>query len=108
MGIQTDSTPLEEPKNPDTDTIFALYKLMASEEQIIEMRSNYESGNYGYGHAKQALYELIITTFSVERAKYNHYMNTLNEIDEALAVGAEKAKKVAKGVLKRVRKKLGY
>jgi len=108
MGIQTDSTPLEEPKNPDTDNVFALYKLMASDEQIAAMRANYEGGNYGYGHAKQALYELIITTFSDERAKYNHYMNNFNEIDAALAIGAEKARKVAKGVLKRVRKKIGY
>ena len=108
MGIQTDSTPLEEPKNPDTDNVFALYKLMASEEQIAAMRMNYERGNYGYGHAKQALYELIITKFADERAKYNHYMNNLNEIDDALAIGAEKARKVANNVLKRVREKIGY
>ncbi len=108
MGIQTDSIPLEEPKNPDTDNVFALYKLMASEEQTAEMRANYEGGNYGYGHAKQALYELIITKFADERAKYNHYMANLNEIDDALAIGAEKARKVAKSVLKRVREKIGY
>jgi len=108
MGIQTDSTPLEEPKNPDTDNVFALYKLMASEDQIAAMRANYEGGNYGYGHAKQALYELIITNFAEERAKYNHYMSNLDEIDAALAIGAEKAQKVATGVLKRVREKIGY
>ena len=108
MGIQTDSTPLEDPKNPDTDNVFALYKLMASEAQIAEMRANYEGGNYGYGHAKQALYELILDKFSAEREKYNHYMNNLHEIDEALAVGAEKARKVAADVLQRVREKIGY
>jgi tryptophanyl-tRNA synthetase len=108
MGIETDSTPLEEPKNPDTDNVFALYKLMATEAQIVEMRANYEGGNYGYGHAKQALYELIITKFADERAKYNHYMTNLNEIDDALAIGAAKAKKVATEVLKRVREKIGY
>ena len=108
MGIQTDSTPLEEPKNPDIDNVFALYRLLGSEEQIAEMRNNYENGNYGYGHAKQALYDLIITKFAVEREKYNHYMNNLHEIDEALAVGAEKARKVAKTVLQRVREKIGY
>ncbi len=108
MGIQTDSTPLEAPKNPDTDHVFALYKLIASEEQIATMRSNYEGGNYGYGHAKQALYELIITKFSKERAAYNHYMENPKEIDDALAIGAEKARKVAQDVLKRVRKKIGY
>ncbi|MDG1528425.1 MAG: tryptophan--tRNA ligase [Polaribacter sp.] len=108
MGIQTDSTPLEEPKNPDTDNVFALYKLIATEEQTEAMRTNYIGGNYGYGHAKQALFELILNRFSTEREKYNHYMNNLNELDEALAIGAEKARKVAAGVLKRVRTKIGY
>ena len=108
MAIQTDSTPLEEPKNPETDNVFALYKLLASDEEIAKMRANYVGGNYGYGHAKQALYELIVEKFATEREKYNHYMNNLNELDEALAVGAEKARKVAAGVLKRVRSKIGY
>ena len=108
MAIQTDSTPLEEPKNPDTDNVFALYKLIASEEKTEAMRANYLGGNYGYGHAKQALYELILETFSTEREKYNHYMNNLNEIDEALAIGAAKARKVAADVLQRVRSKIGY
>ncbi len=108
MKIQTDSTPLEEPKNPDTCNLFALYKLVADENQIAEMRANYLGGNYGYGHAKQAFYELLITKFSKERELYHHYMNNLHEIDDALAVGAEKARKVASEVLSRVRKKLGY
>ena len=108
MGIQTDSLALEDPKNPDTDNVFALYKLLASEEQIAEMRANYEGGNYGYGHAKQALYELILEKFSDVRAKYSHYMENRNEIDEALAIGAEKARVIAKDVLKRVRTKVGY
>ena len=108
MGIQTDSIPLEEPKNPDTDNVFALYKLLATTAQITEMRANYEGGNYGYGHAKQALYELIITKFSIERERYNHYINNLQEIDEALTIGAQKARKVAQEVLQRVRAKIGY
>lgn len=108
MGIQTDSLALEDPKNPDTDNVFALYKLLASDEQIAEMRANYEGGNYGYGHAKQALYELILEKFSEVRAKYNHYMENRNEIDDALAIGAEKARVIAKDVLKRVRDKVGY
>ncbi|CAA0188433.1 tryptophan--tRNA ligase [Tenacibaculum maritimum] len=108
MSIKTDSLPLEAPKNPDADNVFAIYKLLASESQIEEMRSNYEGGNYGYGHAKQALYELIIEKFATVREKYNHYMENRHEIDEALAIGAEKAKKVAQEVLIRVRKKVGY
>lgn len=108
MKIQTDSTPLEEPKNPDTCNLFALYKLVASKEQIAEMRAKYLGGNFGYGHAKQAFFDLLIEKYAKERELYNHYMNNLNEIDEALEVGAAKARKVAQGVLARVREKLGY
>ncbi len=108
MSIQTDSTPLEDPKNPDTDNVFALYKLLASDEQISEMRANYMGGNYGYGHAKQALYELILTRFENERKTYHFYMNNLQEIDKVLEIGAQKARTVAKAVIQRVRKKIGY
>lgn len=108
MKIETDSTALEEPKNPDTCNLFALYKILASDEQIAEMRANYEGGNYGYGHAKQAFYELLIDKFSEQREKYNYYMNNLEEIDKALAIGAEKANKIANKVLKKVRTKIGY
>ena len=108
MKIETDSTPLEDPKNPDTCNLFALYKLTASKSQIIKMRTNYEGGNYGYGHAKQAYYELIVETFKEERERYHYYMNNLEEIDKALSIGAKKATQIADGVLKRVRSKLGY
>lgn len=108
MKIETDSTPLEEPKNPDTCNLFALYKLIASEKQIATMRANYEGGNYGYGHAKQAFFELLIDVFSKERERYTYYMNNFNEIDKALEIGAQKAQEVADAVLKRVRTKVGY
>lgn len=108
MGIQTDSTPMEEPKNTETCNVFALYKLLASPEQITEMRQNYAGGNYGYGHAKQALYEVIITKFAKERELYNYYMDHPEEIDAALEKGAARATIVANEVLKRVRQKLGY
>lgn len=108
MSIQTDSKELDDPKDPDTCTIFALYKLMASEEQIKEMRANYEQGGYGYGHAKQALYDLVLTRFSEERKKYADLMENPQKIEDALRVGAEKARRVAKTVLQRVRDKVGY
>ena len=108
MGIQTDSTPLEEPKNPDTCNCFALYKLLATPEQTEVMKANYLAGNYGYGHAKQALFELIVEKFATEREKYNYYINNLEEVDKLLLEGAAKASAVANGVLKRVRVKLGY
>lgn len=108
MSIQTDSTPLEEPKDPDVCNVFTLYKFVASAEEIAEMRKNYEQGGYGYGHAKTALYDKIREKFEKERALYNEYMADLSKIDEALAVGAEKASTVANDVLQRVRVKVGY
>ena len=110
MSIESDSTPLEDPKNPDTCNIFSIYKLLADENQIKKMISNYANANadYGYGHAKQELFELIIEKFKTEREKYNYYMNNLAEIDQELFRGAEKAAVIANGVLKRVRQKLGF
>ena len=108
MSIETDSTPLEDPKNPDTCNAFAIYSLLANDEQIAAMKANYLGGNYGYGHAKQALFELIVEKFKTEREKYNYYSNNLEEVDKLLLEGAAKASAVANGVLKRVREKLGY
>ena len=108
MSIQTDSTPLEEPKNPDTDNVFAIYKLLGTPEQIQQMHDNYTAGNYGYGHAKQALYELIVEKFKTEREKYHYYINNLPEVDALLKEGAAKAAVVANEVLGRVRQKMGY
>ena len=110
MSIETDSTPLEEPKNPETCKIFAIYKLLANQEQITFLTEKYKNLNqdFGYGHAKQILFELILEKFKTEREKYNFYMNNLPEIDKALFDGAEKAKVVANEVLSRVRAKLGF
>ncbi len=110
MSIESDSTPLEDPKNPDTCNIFAIYKLLANESQIQKLRENYANANadFGYGHAKQELFELIIDKFKTEREKYNYYMSNLAEIDQELFRGAEKAAAIANGVLKRVRQKLGF
>lgn len=108
MSIATDSTPLQDPKDWETCNCFAIYSLLATEAQIVEMKANYKNGGYGYGHAKQALYELILDRFATPRTRYDYYINNLNEIDAALAKGAAKAKVVADAVLKRVREKVGY
>src|SRR5690606_36444546 len=108
MNIVTDATPLEEPKNPDTCNVFALYQLIGSEAQISQMRQNYEVRNYGYGHAKQALFELICEKFKEVREKYNYYINHLEEVDRLLNEGAAKAAITANATLNRVREKLGY
>jgi len=110
MSIETDSTPLEEPKNPDTCKIFNLYKLLANGEQIAEMKTKYANADrdFGYGHAKQELFELIVANFKNEREKYNYYMNNWPEVDALLKQGATKAGAIADAVLKRVRVKLGF
>lgn len=108
MTIQTDSTPLEEPKDWKSCNCFAIYQLLASEEEISAMKTNYEKGGFGYGHAKQALFELIVKKFATQRERYSYYMNNLNDIDKALAIGAEKATTIANDVLNRVREKVGY
>jgi tryptophanyl-tRNA synthetase len=110
MSIETDSTPLEEPKNTATCKIFDIYKLLASSSQIDVMTQNYTNVNrdFGYGHAKQALFELIVDRFKTERETYNHYMNNIPEIEAALLIGASKAQAIANGVLSRVREKLGF
>lgn len=108
MSIQTDSTPLEDPKNPDTCNVFALYRLLADQTQTETMRNLYLAGNYGYGHAKQALYELILEKFAEPRKKFDYYMANLGELERILQEGALKAQSVANQVLKRVREKVGY
>lgn len=108
MTIQTDSTPLEAPKNPDTCNVFNIYKLVASETEIKAMRQHYEGGGYGYGHAKQALFELLVKKYTEEREKFAYFMQHKDELDKALAIGAEKAREVADQTLARVRNVLGY
>ena len=108
MSIVSDSTPLEDPKDPSKCATFALYKLIANESETDQMRKNYLAGNYGYGHAKQALFELILTKFAVPREKFSALMADKSKIDTALRIGAEKAKLVADEVLNRVRTKVGY
>jgi tryptophanyl-tRNA synthetase len=108
MAIETDSKGLDEPKDPETCNAFALYKLLATAVQTDEMRENYRAGGYGYGHAKQALFELICEKFKHERARYNYLIAHPEEIEASLKIGAKRARIDAKQVLSRVRSKVGY
>ena len=108
MKIVTDATPMEQPKNPDTCTVFKLYSLVAEKDKVEEMRQNYIHGGYGYGHAKEELYQTIANKFRKERELYNHYMSNKVELDKKLKHGEDKARVIAKATLKRVREKLGY
>jgi len=107
MSIETDSKTLEEPKDPQTDKVFAIYELIATSEQTEELRQKYLAGNFGYGHAKTELLNLVLARFSKERELFNYYLNNLPELEAKLQEGAEKTRKIAHQTLTRVRKNLG-
>jgi tryptophanyl-tRNA synthetase len=108
MSIVTDSTPLDAPKNPDTCTVFALYRLLAGADQIGDLRRKYGSGGFGYGHAKQTLFELILEKFRVERTAFDYFMRHPEEINRLLEAGEMRARDIGITVLNRVREKLGF
>jgi tryptophanyl-tRNA synthetase len=108
MSIVTDSKSLEEPKDPDSDNVFKIYKLLANTEQMETMRANYQKGGFGYGHAKTALFELILDIFKEQRKMYDHLMNNTDILEKYLAIGESKASKMANEKLRQVRSELGY
>ena len=108
MGIKTDSAPMEDKKDAEVCNIYKIYKLLSTEEQATALFEKYAAGNYGYGHAKQELFELICETYSLEREKFNQLMENKAIIDEELEKGAVKARVIAKEVLARVRENIGY
>ena len=108
MGISTDSTPLEEPKDPESCTVFSLYRMVAEETAAKQMRLQYESGGFGYGHAKQALLEILLNKFAPARTHFDKLMAKPQQMDKILQQGAIKAQSVANQTLSRVRKSLGF
>ena len=108
MSIKTDSTPMEESKDAEKCNVYMLYKLLADETSTSLLKQKYEAGNFGYGHAKEELFDLVCDKFSNEREKFNYLMKNKNIIDKELEEGANKAREVACQVLKRVRSKIGY
>ena len=108
MSIQTDSTPLEEPKEFQNCNVFKIFKLIADENQTNEMKNKYQSGGYGYGHAKTDLFNLILQKFKENRSKFDYLMSNKKEIDFILSEGSKKAEITATQVIKRVKTKLGF
>ena len=108
MSIETDSKSLEEPKDPETDKVFAIYELVATPEQTEALREKYLAGNFGYGHAKTELFNLLVERFAKEREVFNYYMTHLDELEEKLQKGAEKTREIARNTLVKVRESLGY
>jgi len=106
--IKTDSTPMETPKDPDSDNVYAIYSLLATDDEKSALRAKYLAGNFGYGHAKQELYELIVRKFEDQRKRYAHLMSHPQELERQLSLGEDKARVIAHDVLQRVRKKVGF
>lgn len=106
--IITDSTPLEEPKNPDTCNVYKLYELVGTPEQTQSLRSKYLAGNFGYGHAKQALFELLMERFKKEREQFTYLMQHQDVLESELQKGEARARQYAQMVLARVRTKTGF
>ena len=108
MSIKTDSKGIEDAKDWRNCNLFKIYALLAKKNEIECMKKNYELGGYGYGHAKNELFDLILKKYSVERDKFQHYISNPDEVEKILKAGAIKANATANKVLNRVRKKLGY
>lgn len=107
MSIKTDSTPVEEPKNPDTCSLFALYQLFATPSQQDELAKRYRAGGMGYGEAKQALYDAALAYFAEARARREQLVADPSVAEEILKSGAQKARTKGREVLDRVRKACG-
>ena len=107
MSIKTDSKGMEEPKDPDACNVFMLYKLFATPEQQEEMRARYLAGNYGYGHAKQALFEAYMDYFAPMRKRREELLNNMDYVDSILKRGAERARTEAMKTLTKVRELVG-
>ena len=108
MSIKTDSKSIEDKKDPDECNVYNIYKLIAHPEDASSMREKYQKGNFGYGHAKEALFDLICKLYKNEREKFTHLMCNQELIEKELIIGSRKARIIAKDVLSRVRKNIGY
>jgi len=107
MSVVTDSTPLEEPKNPDTCNVFALYKLFATESQLADMAAKYRAGNFGYGTAKKELLEMILEYFKPFREKRKYLAENMPLVERILKDGSDKAREMAIKKIKDVKSAIG-
>ena len=108
MGIVTDATPMEAPKDPEKCNVFQLFRLVATPEQTADLAQRYRAGGLGYGHAKTELLGVLLERFAQERVRFDALMADPAALDAALEVGARKAAAVADATLLRVRQALGF
>ncbi len=107
MRIVTDSTPVEQPKDPNKCSVFALLKLIASPQELAEWENRYRTGGMGYSEVKSRLAELLIDYFGLFRQKRAELENNIDYVKEVLADGARRAKSVASKTLADARKAIG-
>jgi len=107
MSILTDSASVDQPKDPEKNNIFILYKLFASEQETTLMAEKFRNGGYGYGDAKKALYEVLIDYFSVQRLRRAEIEKNTDYVRETRMKGAQKARTIASEILSKVRKAVG-
>jgi len=107
MSIVTDSVPVEAPKDPATSTIFKLYSLVASKNEIADMRERFVKGGTGYGDFKKQLFEKLWEYFEPMRKRREEILKDKSYIDDVLARGARRANEIANQVMDRVRRAVG-
>ena len=107
MSIQTDSTPLDDPKDPDSCQVFQLYSLFATESQQEDMAQKYRAGGFGYGHAKKELLDVLTTSFSEASERYHHWIQNTSEIDSLLKKGALNVRQQAAKKCQSIRSEIG-
>ncbi len=107
MSIKTDSTPVEQPKNPDTDNIFALYGLVSSPDEQAALAARYRAGGMGYGDAKKLLLEKVVIHFAPYRKRREELLANPDYVNQVLAAGAAKARAIAKQTLDEAKKACG-
>jgi tryptophanyl-tRNA synthetase len=107
MAIKTDGAGLDDPKVPETDNVFALYKLVATPAEVDEMAALYRAGGFGYGHAKQRLADALNAHLAAPRERYHALLADPSALEDVLRDGAARARVVARDTLERVRERVG-
>lgn len=108
MGIVTDSTPVESPKDPEKCNVFKLYKLLGTEKEISELSQRYKKGGMGYGDTKKLLLSKVLEHFKEARETYKEIFPKKDYVYGVLEEGAKRAKAIASKTLEKAKKQLGY
>jgi len=107
MKMKTSSEELDEPKPAEGTLVFELYRLVASDAEVAEMKAKLEAGGYGWGHAKDDLFQAIEAAIGHRRERYQHLVDHPDELEDILQAGARRAREIARATMERVRSAIG-